>query len=91
MANLAGVYEYLAQYAKALLLYQDALAIWRRAGAKEHPDLAACLNNLGGLHRKMGQYSKALPLFQEAVAIFRKLGKRSPLAMSLTVGQVSGL
>ena len=47
---------------------------------KNHPDLAATLNNLGLLYKDQAKYYKAKPLFKKAIEIKEKaFGKESPL------------
>lgn len=67
--NLAGLYENLGDYEKALLLCQRAFEINEKVLGPEHPDVAITLNNLAGLYRQMGDYEKALPLYQRALEI----------------------
>jgi tetratricopeptide (TPR) repeat protein len=46
---------------------------------KEHPHVAASLNNLAELYRNMGNYSQAEPLLRRSLAISEKmLGKEHP-------------
>ncbi len=64
---------------KAEPLYQQALAIRKKALGPEHPDVATSLNNLAALYASQGQYAKAEPLYQQALAIRKKaLGPEHP-------------
>ena len=84
--NLAGLYEALGAYDKALPLYQRALGIFEKALGPEHPETATGLNNLARLHQAMGAYDQALPLYQRALQIREKaLGPAHPsTAISLS-------
>jgi CHAT domain-containing protein len=70
--NIALLHAAMGQYARALPLYQRALAILEQAYGWEHPATGVGLNNLGSLYEKTGQYQQALPLFQRALAISEK-------------------
>jgi tetratricopeptide (TPR) repeat protein len=62
--NLAGLYYFQGQYAKAEPLYERALAIRKKNLGAEHPDVATSLNNMAELYRAQGQNTKAEPPFQ---------------------------
>ena len=77
--NLAELYRYQGQYAKAESLYKRALSIWEKALGPEHPDVAQSLNNLGVLYLIQGKYAEAEPLHKRALAIREKaLGPNHP-------------
>jgi tetratricopeptide (TPR) repeat protein len=67
--NLAGLYQAMEDYAQAVPLFQQALAIRRTALGDQHLDVANSLDNLGLLYRAMRDYVRAEPLFQHALAI----------------------
>lgn len=71
--NLAGLYESMGDYEKALQLYQMALDIREKMLGSQHPDVATTLNNFAELYRMMGDYEKALPLYQKALEIDEKM------------------
>jgi tetratricopeptide (TPR) repeat protein/CHAT domain-containing protein len=73
------------QYAKAVAKAREALALRRKALLKDHPDLAASLNNLGLLLKAMGWREEARKHYEEALSLRRKaLPKDHPdLANSL--------
>ncbi|MBT3423852.1 MAG: CHAT domain-containing protein, partial [Bacteroidetes bacterium] len=74
--NLAGLYESMGQYEKALPLYLEALTNTEKSMGKEHSSYGFRLNNLAGLYKSIGQYEKALPLYLEALTNTEKsLGK----------------
>ncbi len=52
--NLAGLYDAMGQYEKALPLYERALAISEAQLGADHPSTATSLNNLAGLYRVDG-------------------------------------
>ena len=47
----------------------SALAIYEKALGREHPNVAASLNNLAALYDTQGKYAEAEPLYQRALAI----------------------
>jgi len=60
-------------------LSQRSLAILEKALGKDHPQVAASLNNLAELYSAKGQYAEAEPLSQRSLAILEKaLGKDHP-------------
>jgi len=68
-----------ADYTKAEFLYQRSLAIWEKTLGKDHPDVAAGLNNLAALYNGQGKYEQAEPLHQRSLAILEKaLGTDHP-------------
>src|SRR5436309_1468205 len=60
-------------YAQAVLLGKQALAIREKVLGLDHPDTATSLNNLAEVYSSMGEYAKALPLHQRALAIREKV------------------
>jgi tetratricopeptide (TPR) repeat protein len=73
------LYQDTGEYAKAELLYQEALRICQRVFGPEHSDTATSLSNLGELYEDMGEYAKAGPLLQEALRVRQKvLGPEHP-------------
>ncbi len=67
------------KFAEAEPLYTRALAIYEMAHGKDHPDVAACLNNLAALFVAQRKYAEAEPLYTRALAIWeRAVGKDHP-------------
>jgi tetratricopeptide (TPR) repeat protein len=84
--NAAGETAYtLARYGDAEPLFEQSLAIRKKALGPEHPDVAASLNHLALLYDAQGLYAKAEPLYQQSLAIRKKaLGPEHPdVAQSL--------
>lgn len=59
----------MGEYAKALPLYQQAIAIRKKSLGKAHPSYASSLNNLAYLYGTIGKNKKALSLFLQAQKI----------------------
>ena len=77
--NMAGVYEDLGEYEKAMEYYGKALAIRERVLGTEHPDTAATYNNMANVYYYQGDYSKALEYYGKDLAISeRVLGFEHP-------------
>ena len=75
----ASIHWLLGDYYRAEPLYEEALAIRKKALGDEHPDYAASLNNLAALLEATGRYEEAEPMFREALAIRKKaLGDEHP-------------
>jgi adhesin HecA-like repeat protein len=80
LLNQAGFYQYEhALYAEAEPLYTRALEIREKSLGKDHPNVAASLNNLAGLYDAQGRYDEAEPLYKRALEILEKsLGEKHP-------------
>jgi CHAT domain-containing protein/Tfp pilus assembly protein PilF len=92
LSNLAGIYDELGQYSKALKYYEQSLHLYRELNQKlisENQKLSnrtgegKTLNDIGKVYQSQGQYSKSLEFYQQALAIFReiddKAGQRTAL------------
>jgi tetratricopeptide (TPR) repeat protein len=66
---------------KSIEKYQEALELYRRAGASREE--AETLNNIGVIHLLLGEIPKALDKFNKALPITRALGDRSGEADTL--------
>ena len=89
---LAGLYEAAAgylhrrgDYAGAMALFEEALAVNEKTLGREHPALATTLSKLARLYRFTGRNREAEPLLKEALATNEKtLGREhSDVAFSL--------
>src|SRR6266545_1186901 len=79
LSNLANIYYFRGDFAKAEPLYERALAIREKTLGPDHPDVAASLNNLANICNRRGEYAKAEPLHRRALAIREKaLGPDHP-------------
>ena len=78
--NAAGtIAETVGRYSEAEPLFQRSLAIMEKALGKDHPDVAASLNNLALLYNAQSKYDQAELLHQHSLAIMEKaLGKDHP-------------
>jgi tetratricopeptide (TPR) repeat protein len=65
--TIAGLYQNMGAYEKALKLYKRALDSYEKVPDLQHLDIATTLNGLAELYRKMGYYEKALPLYKKAL------------------------
>lgn len=63
------------KYKEAAHLLNDALAIREKTLGKDHPAVAATLNNLAVLYGKRGKYKEAEPLCKRALEIREKVGR----------------
>ena len=86
--NETGVFihDYMADYDKAMMLYQRALNITKTEYGEKHPDVAISLNNIGLVYSDRGDYGKALEYHDEALKIWTELfGQTNPgVATSLS-------
>lgn len=69
----AGQLSEAGQYAEAISLVQQALAIHERVLGPAHPATASSLSDLAALYRATGAYAEAEPLFQRALAIHEQV------------------
>lgn len=87
--NETGVFihDYMADYDKAMMLYQRALNITKTEYGEKHPDVAISLNNIGLVYSDRGDYGKALEYHDEALKIRTGLfGQNHPdVATSLSL------
>ena len=65
------------KYKEAAHLLNDALAIREKTLGKDHPAVAATLNNLAVLYGKRGKYKEAEPLCKRALEIREKVKTHS--------------
>ena len=70
------------KYKEAANLLNDALAIREKTLGRDHPAVAATLNNLAVLYGKRGKYKEAEPLCKRALEIREKVGPPSPTILS---------
>ncbi|WP_284218572.1 tetratricopeptide repeat protein [Agaribacter marinus] len=67
--NKAGLINYtLANYAKAITYYKQALASDLKTYSEGHPSVATRRNNLGLAYKSLGQYEKAIGYYEQALA-----------------------
>lgn len=66
--------EYLADYSKAMELFNNALHNAVRQSGEQNPDVATCYNDIGIIYSSKGDYSKALEYFQKALEIQKSVG-----------------
>lgn len=83
MLNKSAVVLFLScrdqnKYKEAAYLLNDALAIRENTLGKDHPAVAATLNNLAVLYGKRGKYKEAEPLCKRALDIREKVRNRHP-------------
>ena len=77
--NIAGVYEAMGEYEKAVVGYQKALSVFRNVLGDDHPDTAMMHNNIAYAYDHMGEYMKASKGYHAALCILeRTMGKRHP-------------
>jgi CHAT domain-containing protein len=70
----------MADYTKALALYERALPTLDKLLGPQHPDTATSINNLAMLYDSIQDNDRALPLHERALAIREKiLGSEHPL------------
>jgi tetratricopeptide (TPR) repeat protein len=85
--NAVGNVDYdLGEYAEAKARYAAALAIREAALGREHPRVAALLNNLAIVHARLGEYEQAKARGEQGLAVAeRALGPDHPdVALALT-------
>ena len=79
IASLGDLFFKIAQYEKALELYEKCLTIRLKTLGPEHPDVAASYSTIGNVCYKMAEYEKALELYDKCLTIQLKvLGAEHP-------------
>lgn len=89
--NLASLYENIADYQQALLLYQKAIYIKKNVLGQHHDDYASVLHNLANLYEKTGKYDEALPLFKQVLKIRKSKSGESNLDYATSLNSLAGL
>jgi tetratricopeptide (TPR) repeat protein len=82
---LASGHYAVKQYAEALPLLEQVVAIRRSQFGDRHPNILSSLNNLASLHQTMGNDRAAEMHFKEAIGICELLG--TGYAISFTILQ----
>jgi serine/threonine protein kinase/Flp pilus assembly protein TadD len=72
LSDLASVYQYQGQYARAEPLFFEASELSRKLNGPEHPDTLTFLNNLGLIYQDLSQLDKAEPLFTRVLELRRQ-------------------
>ena len=83
--TLGNVYVDLGDYAPAVSMHREALALRKKLLGDEHPEVADSLNDLGRAYYGEGKYSDAEGLHRKALSMRRQLfGEKHPdIATSL--------
>ena len=68
MNALANLFYNKGEYDRALPLYEECLAKYKRVLGDDHPDTLTSLNNLALLFKSKGEYDRALSLYEECLA-----------------------
>jgi tetratricopeptide (TPR) repeat protein len=71
--TLGAVYDDLGDYAKAVAMYEQALAVYRKESGSEHATVASALYALGYALLNLGKPGEAVAPLREALAIQGKL------------------
>src|SRR5687768_18257170 len=77
LVSSSGLARYRGDYAAAIALGQEGLALWQAFG--ERRQVAAALARLGDAHGLRGDYSQAQQYLEQSAEIFRELGGESDL------------
>src|SRR5262249_34130310 len=72
-------------YDEAEALYQQALAIFRRAYGDEHYDIAVNLHNLAAVRQAQARFAEAEALYRQVLAIKAKLFDADNVEIALTL------
>ena len=78
--NLGEVYRLQAKLSEAIKIFEEAVAIQRKALGERHNEVAAVLNNMAGVFLGQGNHEQSLKLFEEVLQIRRENGgNKQPL------------
>ena len=72
--NLGNAYHHLADYKKAIAVYQQSLSIAKETGNKGPEGKAN--TGLGCAYRSLGDYKKAIEFHQQSLSIAREIGNK---------------
>ncbi|MFO0858567.1 MAG: serine/threonine-protein kinase [Phycisphaerales bacterium] len=71
--NIANCYEQLEQWDKALEIYEDVIARYRKAGKEGTPEMVTPLANLAGVYAKAKRFDDAIRAARESVDMATKV------------------
>lgn len=71
--NIANCYEQLEQWDKALEIYEDVIARYRKAGKEGTPEMVTPLANLAGVYAKAKRFDDAIRAAKESVDMATKV------------------
>ncbi len=90
--NMLGrVLQELAEYDRALAIFQRAFAIESTTHGRNHPNVAKRLNNISGVMQAKGDYRGALEKYQEALRIFEKFYGHIHPNVAATLNNIAGV
>jgi tetratricopeptide (TPR) repeat protein len=76
------VARYQGDYARAIALYEQSLALWQVLGYKG--GIAEALTNLGATAANQGDYARAKALCEQSLALWQELGDKTGIAETIT-------
>jgi tetratricopeptide (TPR) repeat protein len=79
------------RYIEAIPYAKEMLEIVEKTLDKDHPNVAACLNNLAMLYYATGRYSEAEPLYKRALDITEKTLGKDHLDVATCLNNLAGL
>ena len=87
--DIACVYTYQGEYAKALKYSEDALAIREEVYGTDHLYTALTYNNIACVYLYRGDYDKALMYHEKALAIYEKLHREGYLDAAIAYNNIA--
>ena len=68
LMDVASLYNNMGDYARARVLFEEALVGRREKLGEDHPNTLACMNNLANVYAGEGNYDGALPLYKKSLS-----------------------
>ena len=87
LSRLGQAYQKLGEGRRAIVFYEQALAIAREIGDRGAE--SATLGNLANIHATQGDFNRAIVFYEQALAIAREIGDRR--AESATLGNLGNI
>ena len=81
--NLGNAYHHLADYKKAIAVYQQSLSIAKETGNKGPEGKAYA--GLGCAYRSLGDYKKAIEFHQQSLSIAKDIGEKGSECTAYTL------
>lgn len=90
--GLAEVYKKEKDFQKANILYEKAIALWKKSGSENDMiDMAKGLSNLGTLYEDVGYPEIALEKYKNAIEIFKKYKMTNTVVYAVSLNNIASI
>jgi tetratricopeptide (TPR) repeat protein len=89
LVMLANINKKVRKFNDSMLLYQEALSIYKGCHGSTHDSVAETLCSMASLKRSMHHYEEAVNLYEKAIAIYKS--QPSPLKVAQIFGNIGAV